>query len=278
MLTIGQMARLFDVTTKTLRYYESAGVFCPAIYGRENGYRYYAPSQIDELQRILWLRDMGVPLESIRGLKEQGALSDEHVLRNKLCGHATALEREIEDKRKLLNELLIYLKQPIMENINMNSTQGAAVEPQVKELPAFTLIGMEYRSSDVRDSIPMLWGRYLPREDEIRGRVNHEVSYGLCLPLEDGEFRYIAGVEVEKGTPVPEGMVSVTVAAARYAVLTHTGPVAGLNATFRKACSRDLPESGLERVDGPDFELYDRRFMGPDSAESQVDIYLSIAE
>ncbi len=59
MLTIGQMARVFGITAKTLRHYETVDVFRPAQYGRDNGYRYYAPAQISTLRRILWLRARG---------------------------------------------------------------------------------------------------------------------------------------------------------------------------------------------------------------------------
>ncbi len=45
MLTIGQMARCYGLTTKTLRHYDSIDLFSPALTGTENGYRYYLPTQ-----------------------------------------------------------------------------------------------------------------------------------------------------------------------------------------------------------------------------------------
>ena len=65
MLTIGQMARCHGLTTKTLRHYDSIGLFPPALTGRDNGYRYYSPEQIVTLGRIAWLRQLGMSLSLI---------------------------------------------------------------------------------------------------------------------------------------------------------------------------------------------------------------------
>ncbi|WP_134547189.1 MerR family DNA-binding transcriptional regulator, partial [Pseudomonas aeruginosa] len=47
MLTIGQLARIFEISTKTLRHYDAIGLFVPARTGSDNGYRYYQPEQIE---------------------------------------------------------------------------------------------------------------------------------------------------------------------------------------------------------------------------------------
>ncbi|WDH52431.1 MerR family DNA-binding transcriptional regulator [Pseudomonas chlororaphis] len=49
MLTIGQMARCHGLTTKTLRHYDSIGLFTPSLTRQDNGYRYYKPEQMVEL-------------------------------------------------------------------------------------------------------------------------------------------------------------------------------------------------------------------------------------
>lgn len=49
MLTIGQLARIFEISTKTLRHYDAIGLFVPARTGSDNGYRYYQPEQIEQL-------------------------------------------------------------------------------------------------------------------------------------------------------------------------------------------------------------------------------------
>lgn len=40
--TISEMARFFNVSSQTLRYYDKIGLYRPAVVNRENGYRYYS--------------------------------------------------------------------------------------------------------------------------------------------------------------------------------------------------------------------------------------------
>ncbi|MBP4046999.1 MerR family transcriptional regulator [Chromobacterium violaceum] len=68
MLTSGQLARCHGLSTKTLRHYDSIGLFRPALTGRDNGYRYYLPAQVAELGRIVMLRELGLPLDEIAKL------------------------------------------------------------------------------------------------------------------------------------------------------------------------------------------------------------------
>ena len=59
-----EFAELFSISKHTLFYYDKIGLFSPA--GRDsNGYRYYTSDQINDLDTILTLRNVGLPIESI---------------------------------------------------------------------------------------------------------------------------------------------------------------------------------------------------------------------
>jgi len=62
--TIGQLAKLAGVTTRTLRYYDQIGLLKPA-KTNEAGYRLYGREQVDTLQQILFYRELGVAPEEI---------------------------------------------------------------------------------------------------------------------------------------------------------------------------------------------------------------------
>ena len=64
MYTIGQLAKLAGVTTRTLRYYDQIGLLKPA-ETNEAGYRLYGREQVDTLQQILFYRELGVGPEEI---------------------------------------------------------------------------------------------------------------------------------------------------------------------------------------------------------------------
>ena len=63
--TTGEFARLCGVKKHTLFHYDAIGIFSPALRG-ENGYRYYAPAQMETFNVIAALKELGVPLAEIR--------------------------------------------------------------------------------------------------------------------------------------------------------------------------------------------------------------------
>lgn len=62
--TIGEMAKLFDVSTDTLRYYEKAGLLSSDRQG-DNGYRYYSYDDLFVFMDILLFRNIGVAVKDI---------------------------------------------------------------------------------------------------------------------------------------------------------------------------------------------------------------------
>lgn len=97
MFLIGDFAHMSGVTAKALRHYDQLGLFRPAWTDPTTGYRWYSPSQLPELRRIVALRDLGIPLAEIAGLREsdsdlRGALARR---RHELELHQRAVERKL---------------------------------------------------------------------------------------------------------------------------------------------------------------------------------------
>lgn len=68
-LTVKQLAAISGVTVRALHHYDEIGLLAPAYVGA-NGYRYYGRYELMRLQRILFHRELGVPLGEIAGLLE----------------------------------------------------------------------------------------------------------------------------------------------------------------------------------------------------------------
>jgi DNA-binding transcriptional MerR regulator len=68
-ITVKQLAAISGVTVRTLHHYDEIGLLKPAHIGG-NGYRYYGRAEMLRLQRILFHRELGVPLADIAGLLE----------------------------------------------------------------------------------------------------------------------------------------------------------------------------------------------------------------
>jgi DNA-binding transcriptional MerR regulator len=68
VLSIGEFARASGLTAKALRLYDELELLTPAEVDRSNGYRYYAPEQIEQARLVARLRSAGVPLPRIAAI------------------------------------------------------------------------------------------------------------------------------------------------------------------------------------------------------------------
>lgn len=101
--SIGEIAKIYNISVDTLRYYEKIGLLKPALK-RESGYRYYSNEQIWKLNNIRNLRALGVSLTNIMGfLKSRNIDSTEKILNSQLI----IIERELNKFKKLKKEVLI---------------------------------------------------------------------------------------------------------------------------------------------------------------------------
>ncbi|WP_256760479.1 GyrI-like domain-containing protein [Cohnella sp. WQ 127256] len=269
MLTVGLIARLFDITPKTLRHYDAIGLFKPVRIGEDNLYRLYSPDQLPELRRIVFLRSMGLGIEAIQVLKRNGTLGDADKIRLLLQQRADGIQSEIAAQQKQLAAI-----HRMVEYMTFNG--GIPMEPRMVENDSFTVVGMEWNSKTSEGDIPGMWQRFMPREHEITGKLNPTVTYGICQSGDNDGFTYVAGFETN-GESIPEGMTKVTAPAQRYAVFTHKGNIEQLGVTYELIYSKWLPFHGLEPIKGIDFERYDERFIGPEDERSEMDIYIPVA-
>jgi len=99
-LTVKQLAAISGVTVRTLHYYDEIGLLQPATIGT-NGYRYYGRAEQLRLQRILFHRELGVPLGSIAELLD---LEDGDQL-GVLMQHREKLAAEQERYRLLIETI-----------------------------------------------------------------------------------------------------------------------------------------------------------------------------
>ena len=71
MLTIGQLARRFELSRSTLLYYDSIGLLSPSGRSRAN-YRLYSDDDVRRMEAIAGYRRAGLPLADIARLLEPG--------------------------------------------------------------------------------------------------------------------------------------------------------------------------------------------------------------
>lgn len=65
LITIGELARLMDVSVRTLQYYDREGLLKPSAFS-DGGRRLYSPKDIVKLHQILSFKYLGFSLEEIK--------------------------------------------------------------------------------------------------------------------------------------------------------------------------------------------------------------------
>lgn len=111
-LTIGEFAKLRNITTETLRYYDRAGILKPVEVDETTGYRYYSILQYEKLGTIKELRQLGMSIDEIkkyfdnRNLGQSvDILKDKHEELKKKIKELKKLERSIGEKLSHLEKI-----------------------------------------------------------------------------------------------------------------------------------------------------------------------------
>ena len=100
--SIGQVAVLTGVNTKTIRFYEEDGLIGIAKRS-ENGYRYYVDKDVDEIRLVKNARDLGLPILEIKRLVKGCSNGD--------CEHSKEyIQKTIDSYLKILNERVRQMK------------------------------------------------------------------------------------------------------------------------------------------------------------------------
>jgi DNA-binding transcriptional MerR regulator len=65
--TVQKLANLAGISARTLRYYDEIDILKPTRIN-SSGYRIYGQPEVDKLQQILFYRELGISLDSIKGI------------------------------------------------------------------------------------------------------------------------------------------------------------------------------------------------------------------
>lgn len=94
MFTVGEFARLAQVSKRLLRYYDEIGLLKPDNIGYSSGYRLYSAEQMSQLNRILALKELGLSLAQIQRTLAENISTDE--LRAMLLRKKNDIEAQLE--------------------------------------------------------------------------------------------------------------------------------------------------------------------------------------
>ena len=214
LFTIGEMARLFHINIRTLRYYDEIGILKPEYVNEETNYRYYSTDQFERLNTINYLRALDVSLERISDFFKEKDV-------NTILSIFVEQRENVQKKQ----EQLARIEKKITNRIE--KIEAALSAPYgkvaVKEVPQREIVILEKRFTYKEDLEPLIRdiskenrldqaiflgkvGVSVSREDLLRGEFTHYSSIFVILEAED-DF-------LKKDLVLPKG---------RYATIQYRG-------------------------------------------------------
>ena len=97
LYSIGETAKLNDVSIKSLRHYDEIGLLKPRYIDPETGYRYYVYSQFSFIDKIKRFKSVGMSLRELKELFQGKDL-------NRLAGFLAAEKQKLDEEERLLRE------------------------------------------------------------------------------------------------------------------------------------------------------------------------------
>ncbi len=109
MFRIGEFSQIARVSGRLLRYYDSIGLLRPQRIDPETGYRYYSAGQLERLNRILALKDLGLSLDQVARMLDDKVSTAE--IRGMLALKKAELERSLAEEAARLRHIESRLAQ-----------------------------------------------------------------------------------------------------------------------------------------------------------------------
>jgi DNA-binding transcriptional MerR regulator/effector-binding domain-containing protein len=250
LLTIGEFSRMTHLSVKALRHYHDMGVLEPAAIDPFTGYRSYDATQVVPAQVIRRLRDLGMPLDSIRSV----LIAPDLETRNReIAAHLGRMERQLAQTQASVAGLRALLA-------------GPAVRPAVeyRKIPAVTALAV---AQVVSAADLATWG------SDALGALSDALATAGAAPggatgpfgaLFPGDFFELERSEITVFVPVgsppagfelPDGKVRLLeIPAVEAAIAVHEGPLDDIDRTYG-ALGTVVAERAIG-VDGPIREYY----------------------
>ena len=103
LVKIGEVASRYDISNRTLRYWEETGILNSIRL--ENDYRYYDDANILKIRQIIMLRKLRLPIQAIQSI----------FLTSELSCVVIALHRHLEDTKHEAEEKISIIDIPTNE-------------------------------------------------------------------------------------------------------------------------------------------------------------------
>jgi len=246
MLSIGDFARLGQVSVRMLRHYDGIGLLEPARVDPATGYRWYDAGQFTRLNQIVALKDLGFTLDQV------GSMVDGEVSVAELRGmlrlrHAELVAQLSEDRDRL---------DRVERRLRTIESEGKMSENEfvLKKLDPVRVAAVRATVSSVEE-IGSVVG---PCFDRLASTLSEAgtppvpPSIAFYEVLDDGSMKVSAAFRYDG--PDRDGFDVVELPAASALTTVHRGAMASIGETWQELV-RQSEARGHELV-GPGREVY----------------------
>ena len=181
--TIGTVARLAGISIRTLHHYDEIGLLAPGERS-DAGYRLYADSDLERLQQILLLRELGLGLDEIArvlddpGYDRLGALIEQR--------------RQLEQSRTRIDRLVAAVDRAISA-----SQEGRTMTPE-ESLEVFG----DFDPAQYEDEVKERWGDTDAYRESARRTKAYTKQDWLQIGVESDAINQAFIALMDAGVPV----------------------------------------------------------------------------
>jgi DNA-binding transcriptional MerR regulator/effector-binding domain-containing protein len=251
MLTIGDFARLGQVSPRMLRHYDEIGLLRPERVNAATGYRSYAAHQLARLHRLLALRDLGFTLEQIGEILDADLPLEQ--LRGMLRMRQAQIEQTVAEDQARLRRVDAHLRTlershtMDVQDVVIKRTQPLRIAERVGIAPGFG-----------HENLGPIFGQLLPEVLSYLGRCGVRPGISVAYydePGDDGSLLVHAGFDLGDQQLEGDGRVAVVdLPVLEVASVVHRGAMDGVGGVY-EALVRWIEDSGYQLA-GRSRELY----------------------
>ncbi|APH16346.1 merR regulatory family protein [Clostridium sporogenes] len=216
MYTIGQLALILKVSTRTLRHYDDIDLLKPYCINEENGYRYYEQEQLGLARNIIKLKEYGLTLEEIKEIIANSNINSYGIIKKRL----NIIENEIGRLTAMRDNLYKMLKENKV--IKREEFNYKIHEVEVVQLDNINVISKKC-TIDIKDIGKVVGSLYeLINKNGLRIKGPHIVKYfekeydpenaevEICIPVESRKEAKLKIHAIPKGRYVTSTANSIS--------------------------------------------------------------------
>ena len=262
---ISEVARIFNISRRTLIYYDEINLFKPYYIDEENGYRYYSGHQIYVLRFILALKNSGFSLNEIKKYTTCKSIEDTQLFLDSKV-------KIMEEKIKNLQKSVEIVKRKYDELEKMKSSEG--LKPNIITNINFRMLVVDvekpYRYMQVEKAFKEL--------AEIEKKMHLKEKKQVAI-VDSKNFKKMDIYPLKLvGSIIPETIEhesAINIEEKKYATITHKDSFKNLKSSYKKLM--DFIEKNSYKIIGNAIEIFNEEKIQLENGVGEViEIFIPI--